>query len=325
MKALVTGGSGFIGSHLVEALLEKGYDVSCLVRRSSNLQWIEGLDVRLVNGSYTDNDSLVQAVRDMDYVFHVGAVLDAPDFDTFYRGNVENTVHLLDACVQVNPGLKKFVFLSSIAAAGPAAKGKPLKESDECHPFSLYGKSKLMAEEAVAHYFDRLPIVILRPTNILGPRQKELLSIIKMLKKHIMPLLGNGDKQTGICFVQDLVRAIILAAEKPGAAGRTFFVSSEEAYSWREMLDFIREELGLAFVVKIPYPLLMAAGYLSKMIAGLTGTVPAVNPASIRSARINYWLHDVGLIKKELGFAARITFEQGMRDTIRWYEEHGLL
>jgi len=317
MKALVTGSSGFIGSHLVEALVKKGYRVSCLIRETSDSKWIKDLDVQFITASYTDLASLGRAVRGMDYIFHVGAVIDALDWDTFYRANVESTANLLEACARENPGVKKFIFVSSIAAAGPAQDGRPVKESDAGLPVSQYGKSKLQAEEVTARFFNRLPIVILRPTNILGPRQKQLESMLKLAKMRIIPLIGTREKQTSICFVEDLVRALILAAEHPDVRSQIYFVASQEAYSWREILGTIRKELGLSLVIKIPYPLLLAIAFLAETAARLSGGSPLIKRSTIRSARNNYWLQDVGKIKEALGFSTQIGLEQGIAEIIR--------
>ncbi len=325
MKALVTGSTGFIGSHLVESLIREKYKVYCLIRKTSNLKWIKDLNVEFITGSYWDKESLSRAVKGMDYVFHVGAVIDAMEWDTFYKINVEGTINLLNVCAEVNPHLKKFVFVSSIAAAGPAKERKPVKESDPCHPVSLYGKSKCLAEEAAARFFDKLPIVIIRPTNVLGTRQRQLYSSLKLARKRIIPLLGSGDKQTSLIFVQDVVQALLLAAEKKNIKSRTYFVADGEEYSWRDILKFITKELGLSFVIKIPFSVLMTIAFFNEMIAKVTGGSPLVTRKSILSVRNNYWLHDISLIRKELGFSPEINFEEGMRDIIKWYKEKGLL
>jgi nucleoside-diphosphate-sugar epimerase len=325
MKVLVTGSTGFIGSHLVESLIKKDYKVYCLIRKESDLKWIKDLDVELITGSYRDKDSLYNAVKGMDYVFHAGAALDAFDWETYYQANVQGTINLLEACAEVNPGLKKFVLVSSISAAGPANDKIPLKESDPCNPYSLYGKSKYLAEEAAARFFPLLPIVIIRPTNVFGTRQKELYTTLKLAAKRIMPLIGNGDKQTSICFVQDVVKALVLAAENEKVSGKTFFVANPEFYSWREILEFITRELGLSFVIKIPYPVLLSIAFVSELIAKLTGNNPLLTRKTIISARKNYWLHDVSSIRDELGFSPGVSFEKGMRDIIKWYKDNGLL
>lgn len=325
MKALVTGSTGFIGSHLVESLIKKKYKVYCLIRETSNLKWIKDLDVELITGSYWDKESLSRAVKGMDYVFHVGAIIDAMEWDTFYKVNTEGTIKLLEVCAEVNPGLKKFVFVSSIAAAGPAKDKKPVKESDECHPVSLYGKSKCLAEEAAARFFDKLPIVIIRPTNVLGTRQRQLYSSLKLARKRILPLLGNGDQQTSLVFVQDVVKALLLAAEKKNIRSRTYFVTDGEEYSWREVLKLITKELGISFIIKIPFPMLMTIAFFTEIAAKVTGGSPLTTRKGILSVRNNYWLHDISLIRKELGFSPGINFEEGLRDIIKWYKDKGLL
>jgi len=320
MKALVTGSTGFIGSHLVEALLKRGYEAHGFIRPSSDLRWIKDLDLELRPGSYENEDSLRRAVEGMDVVFHVGAVISASDWETYERSNVRATIRLLEACADACPALKKFVFVSSISASGPARHKRPLRESDPCFPVSLYGKSKLLAEEAAARFFDKLPIVILRPTNVLGVRQKQLTGTIRMARKRIVPQLGNGDRQTTICFVQDVVRALILAADSEAARGKTYFVADPKPYSWREILDAVTGELGLSFVVRIPHPVLLLIARLSQAAARRTGGRPLITRKAILSVRNNYWLQDVRLIKEELGFSPEISLKDGIRDIIAWYK-----
>jgi nucleoside-diphosphate-sugar epimerase len=325
MNALVTGSTGFIGSHLVESLIKRNYRVRCLIRANSDLKWIKDLDVEWVTGSYQNKDSLTRAVKGMHYIFHVGAVISARDWKTYYEANVEGTVNLLKACAIENPGLKKFVFVSSIAAAGPSKDKIPIKEDDECRPVSLYGKSKFLAEKEAAPFFDKLPIVIIRPTNILGPRQKELYSVLKMVSKRIIPMLGNGDKQTTICFVQDLVRALITAAENHDIRGRTYFVAAKEPRSWQEMLISISREMGQSFVIRISFPFLLLIASLLEIMAQITGGSPLISRRRVLSVRKNYWLHDVSRIQDELGFKAEVIFSEGMKDILEWYKDRKLL
>jgi nucleoside-diphosphate-sugar epimerase len=268
---------------------------------------------------------LSEAVKGKDYVFHVGAIIDSLNWDALYKVNVEGTRNLLEVCAEVNPDLKKFIFVSSISAAGPAINNTPKKESEMCNPVSQYGKSKLLAEEAAAKFFTRLPIVIIRPTNVLGTRQRQLYSSLKLAKKRIIPLLGNGDKQTTICFVQDVVESLILAAENKHVRGKTFFVADQKPYSWREIMEFITQEFGYSFVIKIPFPLLMIVAFFSEIYSKLTGSLPLVTRQGVISARKNYWLQDISSIKEEFGFSPKINFEEGIRDIMNWYKKRNLL
>lgn len=324
-KVLVTGSTGFIGSCLVRALLNKGYRVFCLIRKASNPERIKDLDVRLVTGSYRDRPFLSDAVRDMDFVFHVGAVIHARDWETYRQANVDSTVNLLESCARSNPGIKKFVFVSSIAAAGPAKDKIPVKESDDCRPVSFYGESKWMAEQAAARFFKDLPIVIIRPTHVLGIGQQELNFVLTLAKKRIFPRLGNGDKQISLCFVQDLVRALIMAAEHKKVKSQVYFVANREAYAWQEILNFIKKELGLSWVINIPFPVLVSLAGILEMIARIRDVSPPVTRDDILSTRRYYWLHDVGKIKKEIGFSPEVNLETGLKEIVRWYRDARLL
>lgn len=316
----MTGGSGFVGGHLVRHLLQRGYDVSCLVRPTSAPGALAALPVARVSGSYFDLESLRRAVRGMDIVFHAGAVLNAPDWTGYQKTNVEGTANILQACAEADPGLRRFVYVSSISAAGPARDKKPLRETDECQPVSLYGKSKYQAELAAAGFFDRLPIVIVRPPNVLGAGQRELLAVMKLLRRRIVPLIGRREKQTSICFVQDLVRALVLAAEHDRAIGRTYFVAASEAYSWRGIMAQLLRAMDLKFALKIPHPLLLGVAIASEAVSGLTGKAPLVTRRDLSSARDNYWLCDAGLIREELGFRAEVEFAAGIGDIVRRFQ-----
>jgi nucleoside-diphosphate-sugar epimerase len=319
MKALVTGSSGFIGGHLVRGLLERGYEVTCLVRAASRPGALAALPVTRISGSYFDLASLRRAVKGMDCVFHAGAVLSAPDWSGYYKTNVQGTANILAACAQANPGLQKFVYVSSISAVGPAVNKKPLVESDVCRPVSLYGKSKYQAEQAAAAFFTSLPIVIVRPPNVLGAGQRELLAVLGLMRRRIVPLIGRREKQTSICFVQDLVRALVLAAENDRARGRTYFVAAEEFYSWRAILAQLLLEMDMKSVLKIPYHLLLSLAFVFEAIAGLTGKAPLVTRSDLRSARDHYWLCDASLIRKELDFNSEVEFAQGIREIVRQF------
>ena len=317
LKVLVTGSSGFIGGHLVRYLLERGYEVSCLVRAASKPGALAEFPVTRISGSYFDLESLRRAVKGMDYIFHAGAVLSAPDWSGYFKTNVQGTANILEACAQVNPGLRKFIYVSSISAAGPALDKKPLRESDDCRPVSLYGKSKYLAEQSAVAFFNRLPIVIIRPPNVLGVGQKELLDVMKLLRRRIVPMIGRREKQTSICFVQDLVRALVLTAEAEQAKGKTYFVAAAEIYSWRQLLEQLLLEMEMKFVLKIPHHFLLGLAFVAEAISRLTKKAPLITRSDLRSARDNYWLCDASLIREELGFKTQVEFTLGIQDIVR--------
>ena len=187
MKALVTGGTGFIGSHLTEALIRKGVQVRCLLRKTSDLKWLKGLPIEFVHGDCNDKTSLEKAVRGVDWVFHLAGVTKAIKEETYFEVNGLGTENLIHACLENNPRLQKFIYISSQAAAGPSRNGCNKKELDPCEPVSFYGRSKRVGEELVLTHAHELPVLILRPSAVYGPRDKDIFAFFKCLSRRIKP------------------------------------------------------------------------------------------------------------------------------------------
>lgn len=326
MKALVTGSSGFIGGHLVEALAARGDEVFCLVRKTSNTRWLEKINACLVYGECRDKQSLRNAVKGMDYVFHLAAVIHAFSWETYYEVNTRGTQNLVEACLEENPDLKKLLFVSSISAAGPSPRGKSLNEKDECRPVSDYGRSKLLAEQIVLGCKDKIPVAVLRPPNVIGPRQRELFESIKLIKRRIKPLMGELEPRTSLCSVEDVVRAAILLAERDEAKGEIYYVVESQSYSWAEVTEAIAETLGVKrFIFKAPYGIqyLIAGG--TEFIARLTGKTPLLTREHVAATRKYDWVYDGSKIEQELGFQPGEKMPEIIRRTIAWYKEQGLL
>lgn len=324
MKALVTGATGFIGSHLAEELVRRGYEVTCLVRKTSLVAELERLGVHLVTGDCRDKSSLEKAVEGMDFVFHLAAVINAQDREAYYQVNFLGTRNLLEACRERNPGLKRFLFVSSISAAGPSEAGKALEENDPTRPISDYGRSKLLAEQFVLENSDKIPVVILRPSNVLGPRQKELFMSIRLIKRKILPLVGTGKPQTSLCYVGDVVDALILAAGSAEAQGKVYFLADPEPHAWMEITDAIAETLGVRFfVLKVPFFLQLLAASVSEMSARLARRRPLLTKESVIAARRYFWIYDSSKIERELGFAPKICLKEAIKKTVDWYRQKG--
>jgi 2-alkyl-3-oxoalkanoate reductase len=320
MKVLVTGSSGFIGSHLATELAKQGHDVYCLLRETSVSTGLEGLKINRVLGDTRDKFSLAAAVKGMDYVFHLAGLIDAVDPNTYFEVNTEGTRNLLDSCLAVNPGLRKLVFVSSISAAGPSPCGRALDEADECRPVSDYGRSKLEAERIVLNHKDSLPVTVIRPPNVLGPRQKELTKAIRLIRKRIVPILGTANTRTSILSVQDLIRALILAAEDPRSAGRTYFVTDGRIYSLREITSAIAETLGVrGACFPVPFAVQYAAACVAEAASRLRGTRPALVRRHVVDARKHSWVYDGSRIRREIGFEPMMDMKDAVRSAVAWY------
>jgi nucleoside-diphosphate-sugar epimerase len=313
LNALVTGGTGFIGRRLVEELLRRGWNVSCLVRPGSDVAKLARFRVSLRRASYDDPGSVREAVEGMDIVFHAGAVLGATDFDTFLRGNVLPTEVLAEACLASAPRLRKFVYVSSIAAGGPSRAGRLKTELDGSRPTSLYGRSKLLAEEKLRTYAGPLPVVCIRLPNVPGVGQKETSAALGLIRRGILPIFGNGDRQTSLCFVGDAVRALLLAALRSPGRGEFYYVSDGRIYSWEEIVEALAEALRRRPVLRLRTPALLTVAKFSETAARLTRTVPLLTRDRVLSAWRDYWTFDCGLFRRELGFEPHADFKTEIR------------
>jgi dihydroflavonol-4-reductase len=314
MRALVTGASGFIGRRLVMELARRGHETACLVRPTSRTAPLRDLPVEFALGNLGDPDSLARAVEGRDYVFHLAGVIQAVDGPAFETANVGGTRNLVDACLRAAPGVKRFVYVSSIAAAGPSPPGRALKEEDEPRPVSAYGRSKLAAERIVLEAGARMPVTIVRPPNVFGPGSKELDQAIGLLRIRLVPAFGDGGPRTSLIDVDDLVEALLLAAEDPRSVGQTYFVTDGRAYAWPEITAAVAEELGVGrFKVKVPFAVQMLAARLAETAARLGRRPPLLTREIVRSGRDYSWIYDGSKIERDLGFRPKY----GLRESVR--------
>jgi len=317
MKALVTGATGFIGSHLCEEFVKRGYEVTCLVRDTSNLKWVEGMNITFIKGDCTSIESLFDAVAHVDCIFHLAGLTKACTEKAFFCANAEGTENLIRAAVQKNPKLKRFVYLSSLAAAGPSKNGSPLKEDTVPCPVSSYGKSKLGGERAVLKYKDKIPITILRPCAVYGPRDKDLFIVFKMVKKGIFPYWGKC--YYSLLYVDDLVQALILSVENKKAEGKIYFLSDSRCYTNEEIAREISSALGMKVTrLKMPKFIMPFFAFLGERIN--KGGI--INRDKMRELSYSHWICDSKKAKEELGFIPKVGIKEGIKWTADWYRIH---
>lgn len=325
-RVLVTGGTGLVGSHLVELLLRKGYAVACLVRDPRRLRWLAGLDVDVVVGDCSEPETLIPAVRNASVVFHVAGLTKARKVRDYYAVNYIGTKNILQACARNAPGIKKFVLISSLAAAGPSPDGDPVKDDDVPRPVSDYGKSKLLAEEEALRYKDMFPVVVLRPSAVYGPRDRDMYELFRWACRGLTIELFGGERSINLCYVEDLAAAILLAAEKETRNGGIYCVAEDRPYSWSEFRQTLLATGGVnAFNIKIPYALAYLIGLASE-IGGLFTSRPALtNRQKVREAAQKHWICDLSKTEMELGFKALVPLQRGLTITWRWYRDHNWL
>jgi nucleoside-diphosphate-sugar epimerase len=323
LKALVTGGTGFIGSHLVETLIQRGIQVRCLIRETSNLSWLKNLPVEFVYGDCNEMDSLKEAVRHIDLVFHLAGVTKATDEKTYFHTNALGTQNLIHACLQHNAHLNKFIYLSSQAAGGPCYNGKKRNESDECQPVSAYGQSKRLGEELAIEHAHQLPLLILRPSAVYGPRDKDFYFLFKLLAKRIKPSFAG---RISLCYVRDIIQAILLAAESQEAKGEIFFLSDGDEYGMDEVGDVFAQAMGVT-PLSIPCPKWVIFGIASflEFFSKLTKRPSLLNRGMAEQMIQENWSCDITKARKVLGFEPQIHLSQGAKLTVDWYRKENWL
>jgi nucleoside-diphosphate-sugar epimerase len=318
MKALVTGATGFIGSHLAVELIKRGYQVTCLVRKTSNLRWIEGLDATLVYGDCEDEGSLQALPAGFDYIFHIAGLTKAKRAEDFFRANAGATENLLKTLVAQGGDVKRFLYLSSLAAVGPNRNGTASTEATEPAPVSNYGRSKLEGERITLRYGDRIPYTVIRPPAVYGPRDRDLFLFFKMVKRGFYPYWGKC--YYSLLYVDDLVRGIVDAAEAKSARGGTFFLSDGMVYSNDEVVNEIAQVLDTRAVrIRVPRPLMTVIARLSE---ALTRNASIVSDDRLNDFRYPRWVCDAGKALREYGFTSKVTIKEGIKWTADWYRIH---
>lgn len=326
MKVLVTGGNGFIGSHLVELLLSRHYGVRCLVRKTSDRTWVKGLDLEFIEGDLFDPDALRNAVKGVDYVYHSAGVTKAKTRAEYYRGNAAGTKNLLDATTKHNLSLKRFVHISSQAAVGPSPTRTPITEETLPHPITSYGKSKWQAEEECLKVSAKLPVTIVRPPVVYGPRDKDVFEFFSTVNKGLQPTVGFGEKLVSMIHVQDLVRGFVMAAESAAAIGRTYFISSKSVYGWKEIGEAAEKALNRkALRVRLPEPAVFVVAAFAELFALFSPKPALINFEKARDMVQDYWTCDASRAARDFGFEQEISLADGIQSTIAWYRNNGWL
>lgn len=326
MRALVTGGNGFIGSFLIEKLLEKKYLVRCMIRKTSNLRWIENLPVEFVVGDLLREDTLRSVVKDVDLVIHLGGLTKARNEADYYKVNAEGTENLLKAIETSGTTIQKFVLISSLAAAGPGEPDQPISEERAPAPITPYGKSKAEAEKITLSHSEKIPVTILRPPPVYGPRDTDVFEMFKTVKMGIKPRVSGPPRFTSVIHVDDLAEGILLASEAAESSGQIYFLCEDEAYSWEAISDIIQQAFGnKAIKITVPAFLLDGIAGAAEMVARLSGKAAVINHYKVLEMKQLSWVCDNSRAKKELGFTPRILFREGAKSTADWYLREGWL
>ena len=321
MRAIVTGGGGFIGGHLIEALLRNGDEVVCIEQPGVD-SWVRQLPITYLPIGIENEDTLSHHFRDADVVFHLAALTAARTPARFYQVNVDGTGTVLRAAERQGSRVPRVVLISSLAALGPCRNGELLSPDSIPCPLTHYGQSKLLAE-AVAHtYRNRVPVTVLRFPSVYGPRERVVLTIFRMIQHGLAVSVGDWNKEFSLLYVRDAVQGLLAAGAMPGAIGRTYCVAHPEKVTWASFAGSIASALGRKpFHLRIPRPIAWAVAVGMEMAARCRGRAADLSRERLREITQRRWVCDSSRATNELGFVAAYASAQGALETANWYRK----
>jgi dihydroflavonol-4-reductase len=322
MKALVTGATGFVGSHLTEALRRRGDEVTVLARSAAKASMLASLEVRVVNGDLHDALALARAVEGQDVIYHVAGVIAARTEADFFRANRDGTAQLATAAER--GGNPRFVFVSSMAAAGPSRRGTPLVGTEPARPVTAYGRSKLAAEQVITG--SSLPWSILRPPMVYGPRDLEVLKVFRLARLGLAPVFGDGTQELSAIHGADLARGLIAVAACPGAVGRTYYSCHPQIFTSAEFVLAVAAAMGRTVrLLRVPPGVGKVALRMTELSARLTRQATILTADKANEFFQPAWTADPAPLTKDTGWSPAFDLPQGLAQTYAWYRSAGWL
>ncbi len=325
MKVLVTGATGFVGSHLIDTLLARGHDVTALVRSPARAAPLAARGVRLVTGDLAARDALRDATADQQAVIHAAAVTGAPDEATFLAANRDGTANVVEAAVRAG-SVERLVLVSSGAAGGPAAKGAPRTGHEPDRPVTMYGRSKLAAEAVLRDA--AVPWTILRPPAVYGPRDLDgFLPVFRAARRlGLAPVFGDGTQELSLVHAADLAAACLAAASAPMAVGRTYYVNHPDVVTSAELARAVGRAVGREVrVFPLPTWVARSAMAVSGRWAALTGKKTILQGDKVNEFLEPAWTGDPAAFVADTGWRPTRDLASGLAETAEWYRGAGLL
>lgn len=331
MKVLITGASGFIGSFVVEEALRRGMEVWAAVRKSSSREYLADKRINFIELNLASEEELKQQLEGhcFDYVVHSAGVTKCIHSDDFFSVNTQGTKNIVNAIIALQMPIKRFVHISSLSIFGAIKEQMPyqeITEHDLPKPNTAYGRSKLEAERYLDSVGNRFPYIVLRPTGVYGPREKDYFLMAKSIKNHIDFAVGFKRQDITFVYVKDVVQAVFLAFDR-GMSGRKYFLSDGNVYQSYVFSNLIRKELGNRWWIRIKAPIfvLRAVTFFGEQFGRITNRISALNNDKYNILKQRNWRCDIEPATDELGYRAQYDLQRGVAETIKWYKENNWL
>jgi dihydroflavonol-4-reductase len=322
MKALVTGATGFVGSHLTEALRRRGDEVTVLARSATKASGLAPLEVRVIKGDLHDAQALAQAIEGQDVIYHVAGVIAARTEADFFRANRDGTAQLTAAAER--GGRPRFVFVSSMAAAGPSRRGTPLNGTEPARPVTAYGRSKLAAEQAVTS--SSLPWSIVRPPMVYGPRDMEVLKVFRLARLGLAPVFGDGTQELSAIHGADLAAALTAVGACAGAVGRTYYSCHPQIFTSAEFVHAVAAAMGRTVrLIRIPLAMGKVALRITELSAQVAQRATILTTDKANEFFQSAWTADPSALTRDTGWSPVFDLPRGLANTYAWYRSAGWL
>lgn len=330
MNILITGATGFIGGFIVDEALSRGMQVWVAVRPTSSRKYLSDPRIQFLELNLSDKEQMKRQMDGLrfDYVVHAAGATKCLHAEDFFRSNTEGTKNLVQALMEQQMPLRRFVFVSSLSVYGPVAEQQPYREicgNDTPQPNTAYGRSKLAAEQYIES-IEGFPYVILQPTGVYGPRERDYFMMAKSIKSHTDFSVGYKPQDLTFVYVLDVVQAIFLALDCQKTGGK-YMLSDSEVYSSRTFSDLIHRELGHPWLLRIKAPiwLLRIITFCGEHIGRMTGKISALNNDKYNIMKQRNWRCDIKPAMSDLGYKPKYQLDEGVRLTIKWYKENNWL
>lgn len=327
MQSLVTGATGFIGSHLAEMLKARGHRVRLLVRNEKRLfpELREGYEI--VKGDVTQSpEDLRKAVEGVDYVFHLAGMLFGRTQREFNAANAHGTRNLCEATKRAGGNVLRFMLCSSQAAAGPSEDRRHIVDEETVpRPVTYYGRSKLLAEMYAREYATDLPVTIIRPPAVYGPRDKGILEFFKFMAKGYALRFGSQETVFSMIHGKEVARALIEAAMHDATVGETYFVTDPEPYPLSWTMELLREILKPRRNRTIAAPVWVAKSFarVNDVLQMILRKPMLPNSDKIQELVMPYWICSGRKAKEHFDFEPTIPIREGLQETADWYIKEG--
>lgn len=323
---LVTGASGFLGSHVAEFLADRGHHVIALLRPSSDRTFLQGFKWDEVIGDLRRPESLSKATEGAEAIIHIAGLNKARDETEFDSVNETGTANLLRAA-EASRRLRRFVYISSLAAHGPSPDGQPRPVEDEARPVSAYGRSKLRGEKRVLSYSDRWPVTVVRPSIVYGPRDRQTLTFFHMARWRFAPIMGDGGNLLTFVYIKDAARAIADAATAQGdTSQRVYSLTDGRFYSWLDLVSTISMvERKKILTLRLPPFIFYIAAMASEKMGATFNQAPTITRDKVAEMTQRYWTCSFEAIHRDLDWAPTVELEEGMTIAAGWYRDQGWL